>query len=572
MTTIDRGLVHARATKVTLLPRPGWVPAFFRYLLAGRIGRWLYHFLALSLLAVFLTESDNLAVGAALRTTLNRAVAQLETWLKPPPADSDVTIVLWTDNSLAGLMEEGIVERPWPIEYAAHGMLVATLADMQPKALFLDFAFITERKDGGLDDFVAAIRYAAIDRGIPVVISCVPGRGTPAFDTLRRHAGEINRQIRERWHEARGAGATTLDGEPLPTEAEIAARGVHFVSAALNEETVAQTYPLRSSSCEAGGGAEATVAPTLYNTVLGAAASRRRIDVGDPSMSLIFDTRVHPATREFFRQPDDPGRCQANVDPTGPSGTATDAPQPEGRAQRGLLDLVVGLIFDPERLRLPRAGPPMLPADAVIYEHPDKEGAGGPEICRRPMRDFLAGRVVMIGSNLTAADDFRDTLVDRAQPGVLIHATAFQNLMQFGARYPRTQVVVGSGDGRARVPASWFVYAFVVILSVMHADFLRRREKVDSSAQLRFDSDVDSGAVAGFLAFCFLPTLAAFVFAMNRLDVHVTEMLFVAVTLQIVRAPLGVSVPNTLLMFVMYRSFEQGHDSIAESAGDDHMA
>lgn len=541
MKETDVALRHGQHKTTVLVPRDWCLSRWTRRVLDNPCRRLAYRFLAMMSVALFIMTTDTWAVGAALRTSLNHIVVRVESTFAPPP--DDVTVVLWTDAALQGMQTEGIVERRWPVEYEAHAMLLNTLLEYRPKAIFLDFAFLTARADTGMDDFIDAVINVA-DAGIPLFIACIPGAGTPAFKELWDRVQE--------WEKPDKTDKTHK--KPL----------VHFVPASIADETVVQTYPMtvhttgQAGDCAVGPGPVLTVAPRMHNTLShpdDARGSVGRITADAPTLSLIYDLRTAKATGVYFPKPGTAPAC-----PSGPSGESRSP----AAWSSATTNLIWGMLVDGEALRIPTAGPPMIPADAVIYEPPDLTKPDSNNICKRPMRVFLQDRVVMIGSNLAAAEDFRDTLFDRAQPGVLIHAAGYQNLNRYGDRYPRTELILPQGRGSVALSSNTFVLLFAIVLSALHAGFMGRRERLPDSRQLYLDQDIDDEGKARFLALRFFPTLTAFVFVMGILNVHTTEILLVALSLQILGSLLVNRVPNAVLVWLMYRKIETTDDDVCD--------
>ncbi len=540
MSTSERPCRSTRLETIVFTPRDSRLSQRLRRVLEYRSARALYRFLILFGLGVFLLSTDIWVVGAALRTSLNRFVVQVTTWIAPPPRDSAVTVVLWTESSLAHLRDQGVVNQVWPIGYAAHAELLYSLSeyDPLPSALFIDFAFLTHRDDSGFDDLLTGLRLFA-ELGVPVFISCIPGAGPPAFRELHNLQAILEASV-----------------DPV-------VRPMVFVPATIADETVVQHYPMHAGErtpaevreaageiprspddCVPEGRAALTAAPAMYNALFADPQNRGRqkVTVGSPRLSLIYDTRVHDATRVYFGSAETRIRCGEH--------------EKIDRLWENLIALVKlpwGLIADSDALRVPRAGPPILPASAVLLELPGEPNPAAKSICQRPMRDFISGRPILIGSNLAAADDFRDTLTDRLQPSILVHATALQNLAQYGSGYPREDLVLERDDGPLIIPLRCMEILYALILSLLHAEFLTRRERGAGCLQLQHDAESEPGGATSFFVQRSLPVLAAFIFAMTAMHIHATEILFLAISLALLRRPLGIRAVNAGLLWLMFR-------------------
>ena len=545
MKSDERAWSLTRAERVTFTPRRFWLSRVLRGAFGRRWVRAVYRFATLFSLAMLLVATDVWAVGQALRTSLNRAVVQVENWLDRPPRDGHVTVVLWTETSVAHLREQRLVKEPWPIGYAAHAELLRKLSeyDPPPSALFLDFAFITRRDDSGLDYFLDELRLT-VQSGVPVFISCVPGAGPPAFDGLLDLAGELAGEVDPQM------GRITFVPATIPDESVVQHYWLGVGKGRHGQGASGEAAPAREAGdCVPGGTERLTAAPAIYNAVLAQpqTSERQPVSPKSPPMSLIYDTRVHDATRIYFGTADERIRCPRDSD---------DAGRQHDRSGENLLAMLRlgwGLIVDSESLRIPRAGPPILPASAVLLEEPGKRTSSQQDICDRSMHDFLSGRPVLIGSSMAAADDFRDTLTDRLQPSILVHAAALQNLAQFGDRYPREDLVLWFAGTERVVQWQWIVVTYVLVLSLLHAEYLTRRERPHREPKLYFDSEPEPGALTSFLAQRSAPVLAAFIFTMHALDIHLTEILFVAISVGILRRPVGMRAANAAALWIMFR-------------------
>ena len=84
-----------------------------------------------------------------------------------------VTVILWTDDAMDWVIEEGLSRQVWPIDYEAHSELLRLVAEENPRSIYLDFVFPTKRDD---ESFFVLQEYLETwsDRGVPLLMSFDP--------------------------------------------------------------------------------------------------------------------------------------------------------------------------------------------------------------------------------------------------------------------------------------------------------------------------------------------------------------------------------------------------------------
>src|SRR5690554_4967565 len=107
-------------------------------------------------------------------------------WLYDYPPHPDITVLLLTDYALNTDVQQG----RWPARYDFHGRVLKAVLTQQPKALFIDFLWLSHRPqnpDGSYQDGVLLQRQlrAYKEAGIPVYLAASPA-------------------VRENWQELEG--------------------------------------------------------------------------------------------------------------------------------------------------------------------------------------------------------------------------------------------------------------------------------------------------------------------------------------------------------------------------------
>lgn len=333
-------------------------------------------------------------------------------WRKDRP--DGVTLVLWTDEAMSVMKEERYSDEIWPISYATHAAALYEAREMQAKAIFLDFVFLSKRVDDTWEELAEEILAFAGSRTSLFIACDIDWDGPPAFKDMIEAVAAANKKaggtvvsfvpailpirpvIRdyEMWVPS-GRPITGLDKEELP--------GGHD-----KRGPATQCGGAQALEWDGGGRVSMTVAPTLYAATAARPRQRPLMTPETPTMSLFWDRRSHVVTNTLFLS--------------------------EGKPTSGWLnnvnDIVRGFLFDMSILSRPMSGPPMMPAHFLVFPETPMDGT-------LATKDLIEGRVVVIGSAQRSAADFRNTPNAAARPGALVHAVAVDNLFKFGLDYVR---------------------------------------------------------------------------------------------------------------------------------------
>jgi hypothetical protein len=87
MDETDVALRHRHHKTIVLVPRKWCLSRWARRVLDSPCRRLAYRFLAMMSVALLIMTTDQWAVGAALRTSLNHIVVRVESTFAPPPQD-----------------------------------------------------------------------------------------------------------------------------------------------------------------------------------------------------------------------------------------------------------------------------------------------------------------------------------------------------------------------------------------------------------------------------------------------------------------------------------------------------
>lgn len=372
------------------------------------------------------------------------------------------TVVLWTDKSMKYAVEQGYSESAWPISYEAHAELLYEVATLGAKAIFVDFVFLTKRKnDDSFPLLIDAINFVH-DKGIPLFFASDPSvADAPAFPEFQAAIAAIRGE--EPSGEFGFAPASVMS-DPVVRAYCLA---VEYENAAETPDHKRRLYRQNSSCAETPEhflvttrkGAGYTVAPLLYD----ASGYRGDLDFSGRTepMFLYWDRGEHLVTRQEF------GICR--------NGTAgCDPCSGEGNRSTGFLRWVQAILFDPSILQRRGAGPPLVPAHYLL----ENERVCGVDAVEPS--DLIEGRIVLIGSGQSASGDARNTPNSTEVPGIMIHASAVENLIRLGNHYVYDRVVF------ERITLSQLVlYSALFVMSVLYSfaiEYVIREQKQANDA------------------------------------------------------------------------------------------
>ncbi|WP_028465889.1 CHASE2 domain-containing protein [Nisaea denitrificans] len=390
---------------------------------------------------------------------------------RPYDRPQGATVVLWTDKSMNYATEQGYSDSAWPISYEAHAELLYEVASLGAKAIFVDFVFLTKRKnDPSFPLLIDAIQFVH-DEGIPLFFASDPSTADePAFLDFR----DKIKSIREKDPSGiLGFAPASVMSDPVVRAYCLA---VEYGNEAQTPDHRRILYSQSSGCAEPPAdfsitrreGAGYTIAPLLYD----ASGYRGEADFsGRPEpMFLYWDRGEHLVTRQEF------GICRngsANCDPClGEADNST-----------GFFTWIPAILFDPSILQRRAAGPPLVPAHYLLE---GERVCGGDAI--EPL-DLIEGRIVLIGSGQSASGDARNTPNSTEVPGIMIHASAVENLIRFKDHYVYDKLIF------ERITLSQLVQYSV--LFVMAALYSLAIEYVIREQGGRGNSDGDRGKVSG---------------------------------------------------------------------------
>ncbi|MCR9070378.1 MAG: CHASE2 domain-containing protein [Alphaproteobacteria bacterium] len=450
--------------------------------------------------------------------------AVAETWRADRP--DGVTLVLWTDEAMSVMREEKYAEEIWPISYAAHAAALYEAREMQAKAIFLDFVFLSKRVDDTWGELAAEIR-AFAGSSTPLFIACdLDWEGPPAFADMIDAVAAANAE----------AGKTVVSFVPafLPVRPVIRDYDMWVTSArpitGLDSEELSGGLGRVDPGAQCGGaqvldpdGPE-TVSMTVAPTLFGAAREKERpvSRTQIPSMSLFWDRRSHVVTRTLF---------------------AADQTETVGW-WRNLKEMVGGILFDMSLLSRPMSGPPMMPAHFLVFPENPMDGT-------LATRDLIEGRVVVIGSAQSSAADVRTTPNAVSRPGALVHAVAVDNLFKFGLDYVRDRASpIGIDKSTAILIAAVFVSALAYSIQVERAPLAKSSalfvEDLRTGYRTRLSRSVRTGVLVFFIF--------SFVLIFYRFPPF--GWFSSLVEFSIVAAPLALTWISTALVSVMYEHWD----------------
>ncbi|MEP2165546.1 CHASE2 domain-containing protein [Nisaea sp.] len=333
------------------------------------------------------------------------------------------TVVLWTDKSMNYAMDQGYSDSVWPISYEAHAELLYEVATLGAKAIFVDFVFLTERKnDPSFPLLIDAIQFVH-DEGVPLFFASDPS--TPDEPAFLEFQDEI-RSIQEKDASGiLGFAPASVMSDPvvraycLAVEYEEDADKPGHTRRLYRQNTKCAETPV-DFSVTGRKGAGYTVAPLLYD----ASGFRGAVNFYGRSepMFLYWDRGEHLLTRQEF------GICRSGAE-------GCDPCSGEGNGSTGFVKWVKAILFDPSLLQRRAAGPPLVPAHYLLE---DKRVCGSDAI---EPSDLIEGRIVLIGSGQSASGDARNTPNSTEVPGIMIHAAAVENLIRFKDHYIHDKLV-----------------------------------------------------------------------------------------------------------------------------------
>lgn len=330
---------------------------------ATRVWRRLALYLLLGV--GFAALSDYLPVGEAAKRGLTRVWGPFWTSGYPASGRDQVTVVLLDDDDLKSYDE------PWPASLGFHQRRLQEMAKYQPKAIFLDMVFLDDRRDPGLQAFIAAacqIRAA----GVPLALG--------SFRQVGRESS-IQQQML--------AAKVEVDGQSVPCIEEA------YLHAKIDQfDQSAWDYELNLGTESAPRYSPAT---WLYSQ--GHAVTKELLTM---DMALIWGTTTHPVNLDWINQgklPDE--ACGAEW-----SGW--------------------------DHLKVWGAPPePLCPYHLTLPMRTLKRTYG---FSNAQLEQAIHGKYLIYGTNLQSSGDVIASPYHGRQAGAYLHAMALDNLLSFDGK------------------------------------------------------------------------------------------------------------------------------------------
>jgi hypothetical protein len=284
----------------------------------------------------------------------------------------------------------------WPARYAYHARLAKALARYRPKAVFFDIYFSQARSDPSLPALAEAL-CALRRQGTEVFLGAVPD--AEGSDSLR---AELEALAGKCFHKV----------------------GLQYTPDSLDR--LAWTYPLREQSED---GVLPNAALAIYEH---AYAGRIPEEEGELALTWGLSTAaygvrwVEPGAAESSRL-----YCRADMG-------WRDALLPAGA-----------------REKLAGNDKPLCVFHNTLYAG---DLAAGSEEEEAVLKQLLQGRTVMVGTALANSPDRVQSPLHGRIPGVYLHAMALDNLLTYGAGYPREIHLIGKIDS-----AHLWLYLFLAL-------------------------------------------------------------------------------------------------------------
>jgi CHASE2 domain-containing sensor protein len=311
---------------------------------------------------------DHLFAEQVHKRAMARLVAPITGWAYGFGARDQVAVLHVDSDALAESRET------WPVTYRFHARQLERLRRQEPRAVFVDFIFESDRNDPSIRALVDVLRAMHAD-GIPLYIAM------PETDRPR----------------LRGELQSLVDEKVLIPVSVFQVKDPY--------DQVSWGYRLASKSNGLRSAALAIATDALR-------VKGREYDLRGQDMALVWGTRA-PAVPFTWRTVEGPAHCSTQ--------SALWRLLPPG-----LSDLA-------SYLGREKDGRPLCPfSEALsVRELPVDLQGDAPDLQQR-----IKGRFVLYGASFDASD-YAVSPVHASIPGVFVHAMALDNLLQFGDRWKR---------------------------------------------------------------------------------------------------------------------------------------
>lgn len=304
----------------------------------------------------------------------------------------------------------------WPARYSRHARLLEDIVDAKPKAIFVDYRFVTPRAGDDLHEFDDVL--AAADRqGVPLLFT----RGEVGNDFPGLPEPLTSHQTITGWTGSRAVYYLAVDAEGKGTS--------EFEG---SEHTFLAAFDLFRRLCERSTfkNCRGWDNPELFSQPI---LVRHGLDLDD-KQSLALDV----------------SNC--------------------GKFAGGLqrlwqaMSISAGVLTERFRLNdIAQHCPTTLTIPGEEVSHSARDGSG------TPLSSLLAGKVVFYGDDRRAEHDVVEVAHRGEVPGVMVTAAAFENLVTYGSQYfrqPRT-IIHWPFEANAEDFAELIIWLGLVVFFVM---------------------------------------------------------------------------------------------------------
>jgi len=419
------------------------------------IFRWVFY----TLMGGFLLFVDPFGLGSVAEEGSQKVLYELSAPLYPDQAQSDIAIVLVTEQSLNALYQREISRtNEWPLLYQDWALILRTIAAHNPNSIFVDVLFEQERVT---DESLPAL-FSALDR-LPPDLPIHFAGGMPPYKSSLLQRLDSKAEIAGTAWEGFGNGVPLVqDGQP------IAALSLYrdACSDSLNKLPGCSTYAEWTYQAE-----------NLSN-----------------AMSVMWGSQgALPLT--------------AQLEGYSSEAFCKNATSSWADIVRRVLKSALGDLWQSD---WSKAGKECLFHQTIAVDELMLVFDRGSEAEKRALQNALSNKVVLVGTFFEGLPDQVLTPTIGKVPGVALHAMMLDNLMNFGSEYLR----VAATDSILYNLLVWSFIALVLVVWMAHRE---RHLSNDLSLNPPVKREVFTGKSATLFLFVsvFLTTTAALVIVLG---------------------------------------------------------